>query len=247
MKKIHLTFTPKLLIHSLWSMLLVLATTMLFMLIGRDTLGEAGIALLYLVPVVWTASRWGQGPGMSAALTAALTFNFFFIPPFYTFQIARLEGWLVLFIFLAVAVLVVGRIQDSLTQAREATFMYELSSALSGLRTQDAVAHTLARFVQRLFQAIKVNVVYQPVGNRGEIVANEPPQANPKNRADRVLPILNAWGLVGEIQIWADAYLDLPSENHRLMQNIALQAGRAFERTGQMESELRSLDLVPEK
>ena len=86
MKKIQLHFTPRLLLTSLWAVTLVFATTLIMLVIGRDTLGEAVIALLYLVPVSWSVSRWGQGAGMSAALTAALTFNFFFIPPFYTFQ-----------------------------------------------------------------------------------------------------------------------------------------------------------------
>ena len=77
-------------------------------------LGEAVIALVYLVPIIWSGYRWGQGPGMSAALAAALAFDFLFIPPFYTFVIGSLEGWLVLAIFLAVAMLLVGRFHASL-------------------------------------------------------------------------------------------------------------------------------------
>ena len=73
---------------------------------------------------------------------------------------ARLEGWLVLAIFLGVAILVVGRIQDSLTKAREAVFMYEMSSALTGLRTPEAVAYSVAKQIQQLFQAMLVNVVF---------------------------------------------------------------------------------------
>ena len=91
---------------------------------------------------------------MSAALTAALCFDFLFIPPFYTFVVGSLEGWLVLVIFLAIAIVVVGRIQESLSKAREATFMYELSSALANVRTQDAVAHTTARYIQAAISGI---------------------------------------------------------------------------------------------
>src|SRR5512139_269548 len=87
----------------LWAILSVAATTGIMFLLGRDRLGEGVIALLYLVPISWSTARWGQGPGIAAAIAAALGFNFFFIPPFYTFNIARLEGWLLLGIFLAVA------------------------------------------------------------------------------------------------------------------------------------------------
>jgi len=59
---------------------------------------------------------------VSAALTAALCFDFLFISP-YTFAVGSLEGWLVLVIFLAIAIVVIGSIQDSLSKAREATFM----------------------------------------------------------------------------------------------------------------------------
>ncbi len=120
------------------------------------------IALVYLVPVAWSANRWGQLPGISAALTAALAFDFLFIPPFYTFAVARLEGWLVLAIFLGVAIVVVERIQASLTKAREAVFMYEMSAALCGQRTPEAVAYAVARQIQQLFQAMLVNVVFRP-------------------------------------------------------------------------------------
>src|SRR5574337_806147 len=112
MKKIRLSFTPELFEQSAKAVLAVAVTTAFLLLIGRAMLGEAVIALLFLVPVGWSASRWGQGPGMCAAVIAALCFDFFFIPPFYTFTVGSLEGWLVLVIFLAVAIVVVGRIRS---------------------------------------------------------------------------------------------------------------------------------------
>ena len=245
MKRNRFFFTPKLFTNSLLAVLMVAATTVLLVLFGRDTLGEAVIALLYLVPVAWSANKWGQLPGISAALTAALAFDFLFIPPFYTFAVARLEGWLVLAIFLAVAILVVGRIQDSLTKAREAVFMYELSSALTGLRTQEAVAHTVARQLQMLFQASLVNVVFYPENRSLSIVVSEPDDVIGKDRPDRVLPLLNSWGLAGEIQIWRGAFLDLPGEESRLMQNFSSQTARALERTQQLDNEKSVDHLTP--
>jgi len=238
-------FTPYLLVKCLWAVSSVLATTLLMLLIGRDTLGEAVIGLLYLVPIAWSASRWGQGPGMSAALSAALFFDFFFIPPFYTFAVARLESWLVLAIFLGVAIVVVGRIQDSLSKAREATFMYELSSALANIRSQDAVAHIVARYIRQLFQASQVSVSFQKSKQIPRIVVAEPHDDAEKGQPDRILPILNAWGLVGEIQIWRGEFADLPTEDSHLLQNFASQAARAFERTQSLELEQKANGLLP--
>jgi K+-sensing histidine kinase KdpD len=182
---------------------------------------------------------------MSAALTAALCFDFLFIPPFYTFAIGSLEGWLVLVIFFAIAIVVVGRIQDSLSKAREATFMYELSSALANTRSQDAVAHVVARYIRQLFQASLVSVTFQQSKQTAQIIALEPHDGAEKEKPDRILPILNAWGLVGEIQIWRGEFGDLPSDDSHLLQNFVLQAARAFERTQSMEMEQKANGGLP--
>jgi K+-sensing histidine kinase KdpD len=236
--------TPGMFFHGLRGVLIVLAVTVPMWLVGRDVLGEAVIGLLYLAPIAWSANKWGQVAGVSAALTAALCFDFLFIPPFYTFAVGSLEGWLVLAIFLGIAIVVVGRIQDSLSKAREATFMYELSSALANARTQDAVAHILSRYISQLFQASQVNVTFQQFREAPRIAASEPNDGEQKARPDRVLPILNAWGLVGEIQVWRGEFGDLPSEDSHLLQNFSSQAARAFERTQSLEMEQKADGLL---
>jgi len=239
-KKLPLSFTREMFVQSAKAVLSVAATTVVLFLIGRDKLGESVIALLYVVPVGWSASRWGPGPGLCAAVTAWLNFNFFFIPPFFTFSVGSLEGWLVLVIFSMVAVLIVNQFQSVLSKAqaseRDAIFMYELSRALAGLRTQSAVAYTLASHLQQLFQAALVRVIIQPIEPSASIVVNKPENGEGKNSPDRVLPIWNAWGLVGEIQIWR-GYSELPPQENRLLQNFASQGAQALERTRLAEAE----------
>jgi len=235
MNRIKLSRT--MLFNGLKGMLSVLALTLPMLLIGRDVLGEAVIGFLYLVPIAWSATEWGRMGGMSAALTAALCFDFLFIPPFYTFAIGSLEGWLMLVIFFAVAIIVVGWIQGSLNKAREATLLYELTSSLANARTPDAVTHTVARYTRQLFQAARVIVTFHPSNRSTPLVASEPDRGEETSRPDRILPILNAWGLVGEIQIWRGDYSDLPAGDSPLLQGIALQTARAFERTQSYELE----------
>ena len=233
MKRQPNPISTELYINSFYSVLTVAATTALLLLIGRDKLGEAVIALLYMVPVVWSAARWGQGPGVSAALAAALLFDFYFIPPFYTFAVGRLEGWLVLAIFLAVAIVVVGRIQSSLSKAQkseqEAIFMYELSNTLASLQTQEAVANAVARFMQQRYLTSQVRVSIQPKGQLKETAAIEPRDGDVTGKPDVTLPILSAWNLAGVIEIWRGE-LELPSDESRLFQNFASQIGQALER-----------------
>jgi K+-sensing histidine kinase KdpD len=235
MRKSGYSIFFRLLGNSLSAVLIVVAATIPLALIGRQALGEAVIALLYLVPVAWSASRWGLAPGLSAALSAALFFDFLFIPPFNTFAVGHLEDWLVLAIFLGVAVVVVESIQASLIKAREAVFMYELSAALAGKRSQDAAARTVAQQIRRLFQANLVNVSYQPAKGSPTIIVGEPKGAAPQEKPDRTIPIENAWGLVGEIQIWRGDYADLPADDSRILKNFAWQIAEALERTRSME------------
>ncbi|OGN92775.1 MAG: hypothetical protein A2Z71_08610 [Chloroflexi bacterium RBG_13_50_21] len=240
MKTNHLSFSSTIFFNCIFAFLSVLILTIPLLFIGRETLGEAVIALLYLVPVGWSAAKWGQGAGVCAAVTAALAFDYFFIPPFYTFAVGRLEGWLVLTIFLVVSIVVIGRIQSGLSKAKtseqEALFMYEMSAYLSGLRTQEAVAHALATNLQLMFQAELVEVGIQPGNKSTPILVKVPPEVIGTGIPDRILPILASPGLVGEIRIWRGNGW-LPAEGSRLLNNLTSQASQGFERARLAEAE----------
>jgi K+-sensing histidine kinase KdpD len=244
MQRLSLSLVAKLLERLAKAVLSVAGTTAVLLLFGRAVLGEAVIALAYLVPVGWSAGRWGQRAGVAAAVSAALCFDYFFIPPFHTFTVGSLEGWLVLAFFLAVAIMVVGRIQSGLTRAlaseRDAMFMYELTAALAGQRTQAAVAHTLAEQLQQTFQAAHVQVLLQP-RDAPALAANAPSDGAGRGRPDRDIMIWNGWGLVGEIRVWR-GLVELPPQESRLFQNYALQAGQALERTQHADVEARPQD-----
>jgi two-component system sensor histidine kinase KdpD len=233
MRKLHLNLSIQLIEGSALAVGLVLATTAAFLLIGRNVLGEGVIALLYLVPIGWGTTRWGQLAGMCAAVTAFLTFNYFFIPPFYTFQIGRVEGWLILIIFLVVATVIVGRIQYGLHRAhvreREALFMYELSTSLAGARTSESVARTLARQLQQMLQAELVQVVVEPEQSKDPIMVGAPTSTSAAEHPDQILPMLAPHRLVGEIRLWRGR-VPLPAANGILLQNFAEQGAQALER-----------------
>jgi two-component system sensor histidine kinase KdpD len=184
MKENYLSSLLTAILNCMYTLISVAALTIIMKLIGRDILGEAVIALLYLLPIGWSTTRWGQGAGICAAVLSTLAFNYFFIPPFYTFAVGRLEGWLLLIIFLVVSIVVIGRIQTGLTRAinseREAIFMYEMSSALAGLRTQEAVVHALATNLQLIFLAELVEVCVQSKINGESILVAVPPNVKVK-------------------------------------------------------------------
>jgi two-component system sensor histidine kinase KdpD len=224
-------FSFDLFLRCLQAVLTVAALTAWMLLIGRDTLGDAVVALLFLVPIGFSTTRWGQIPGICASVVAALAFDFFFIPPYDTLNIGSLEGWSVLVIFLVVSVLIVGRIQYGLSQAqeqeREAIFMFELISALANLHTRDAIARVLAAKIQENYQAALVQVDVDVEGSTHLFSA--PPETARQGKPDRVIPLHVEEGLAGSISIWRGKF-PLPPESNRLFQSFIIQGELAFER-----------------
>jgi len=216
------------------ALFLVAVTTSILYLIGRDTLGEGVVALLYLVPTGWVTARWERGPGTMAAIASAVCFDFFFIPPFYTFTIGRLEGWLILAIFLLVSIVIVNRIQTGIIQARkreqEAIMMFELSVALADKPDPQAIACTLAEWIQEIYFADLVQVTVERKQPHRVFTASIPAGKGTTRRPDRLIPILAPQGLLGEICIWKDS-LSLPPAEDPLLQGFAGQVIHALQRT----------------
>ncbi len=232
-------------LNCLSAVIAVAFTTALLALIGRDTLGEPVIALLYLAPIGWSSARWGLAPGVCATVAAILAFDFFFTLPFYSFAMARMESLLMLVVLLAVAVLVVVGIQSRLpkprTTDRDAIFMYQTSAALADLRSREVVVSALASHFQQMFQASQVEVFILP-SQSSPLSARAPSDAPPGGKPDRLLPILAAPDLVGEIRLWGrDVWL--PAEDSYLSRNLATQAALAFERARLAEAE-ESLQVI---
>jgi K+-sensing histidine kinase KdpD len=227
-------FSLAFLLNAILALLLVAGFTAAMALIGGAVLGQAVIALLYLLPIGWSTARWGQGVGIVSAVAAAAAFDFFFIPPYYTFTVGSLEGWLVLGIFLAVAIAIVGRIQSGLnlakTREKEAIFMYELSSALAGQLTQEGVAHVLAERLQQLFLASQVEVRVFNEDGTPALTTYLPVGAAASTQADRDIPLIASRAVEGEICIWRGR-LALPPVSSRLLTAYSTQGALALERT----------------
>lgn len=85
----------------LWIAALVLLTGA--MAAVRGELGQAHVALGYLLLVLAGSARGSRLRGLVLALLAFCCFNFFFLPPFGTFVIHDPLDWIVLLTFLAVA------------------------------------------------------------------------------------------------------------------------------------------------
>jgi len=236
-KKTSFAISADVVTETLQAVSAIAILTAVMLLIGRPVLGEAVIAMLYLLGVGWYTSRAGRLPGLSAAVAAALMFDFFFIPPFLTFSVESVEGWLMLVIFVVVAVILVDRIQAGLAQAqareREAQLLYELSMALVGRGSRAEIAATVAERLQQLYQAAQVQVLLLPDGAPGgsepAISARAPDQVAPAAQPDQVIPLMAARCLAGEIRVWYGEGSSLVDAD-RMLRSLASQVTLALER-----------------
>ena len=82
--------------------LLVTATTIVGIL-AQPWIGSGALDLLYLVPVIIAANRYGLTPGLMTGVAAALAYNFFFLPPVHTFTITDPQSLITVVILLGIA------------------------------------------------------------------------------------------------------------------------------------------------
>jgi K+-sensing histidine kinase KdpD len=98
----------------------------------REHANSTTIALAFLLVVLFVAILWGSRPALLASVLGMLCFNFFFLPPFYTFTIAESQNWVALTVFFITA-LAVGqlsarakrRAEESEAGRREINRLYE--------------------------------------------------------------------------------------------------------------------------
>ena len=105
------------------------------------------ISMVFLMAVLFSAVSFGMRPAIYASILSFLSYNFFFLEPLYTFQIAEPHEFLALIIFLIVAIVtsaLAGRVRDQARAANERVRatrrLYEFTWKLSGLTDVDAAA-----------------------------------------------------------------------------------------------------------
>jgi two-component system, OmpR family, sensor histidine kinase KdpD len=217
-------------------------TTVLFLV--RAQLGTPVVALLYLLPVGLSALLWGLPAGLTAASGAFLAFNYFFIPPYYSLAVHTPSDLLALVTFFVVATTISqlmgrARARQSEAQAREhdAVHLYELSLALAGQATPEAIARVVADHLHVVFQPAVVEVVIQYEANQTPRLVRLPPGTPPPGIApEGVVPLMAAKGLIGEIRLWRTTPFTLPAED-RLLRLFANEAALAIERARLSQAE----------
>lgn len=110
------------------------------LLLIREYLNSTEVALALLLIVLVMSSVFGSRAGLVASVAGILCFNFFFLPPYYTFNITGLENWVAFASFIVTA-LITGQLSGyARRRASEAERLYaELQSAFKAATEAEAL------------------------------------------------------------------------------------------------------------
>ena len=143
----------------LWSALICCVVTLAVAPL-TPLLDGANIVMVFLLAVVGVAVRFGRGPAVLASLLTVGMFDFFYVPPRFSFSVTDAQ-YLLTFAVMLVVALVIGQLTAGLKfQARVARSreervraMYAMSRDLSGALMPEQIAEIGARFMKSEFGA----------------------------------------------------------------------------------------------
>jgi len=138
----------------------VLAAVSLLNVLVMQFTGPRVPGFIFLLAVVLLALVLGRGPVLFAGAASALVWDYFFLPPRFTFIISSTEDGVLFGLYFVVAIVLgqlVARIraQELAERLREerATALYQLTHEFAQAGTRDEVVWQLVAEVSRVFQA----------------------------------------------------------------------------------------------
>ncbi len=124
----------------------------------RDVFLPINIALVYLLPVLAVALRWGIWPALYSAGLGVLAFEYLFVPPALSYTIKDYRFLISFGIFLAVALVTASlaqtlrhQMQDALHRESLTSSLYELSRHMVAVRDLETLLDEVARHVSETF------------------------------------------------------------------------------------------------
>jgi two-component system, OmpR family, sensor histidine kinase KdpD len=129
------------------------------------------LGALYVFAVLPIAIVWGVGYAIPVAVVSMLAFNWFFLPPRHTFSLADRENWLVLALYVVVAVVTSELASSARRRAAAAELRERETAAVAEIATillrEPLSTDTLARVSARVADALEVPQVTITLGAAG--------------------------------------------------------------------------------
>jgi two-component system, OmpR family, sensor histidine kinase KdpD len=189
--------------------------------------GLVNIVMLYLLTTAVGALRLGRGPSALLAIANMLAFDFFFVPPLFSFDVQDTQYLFALGVMLIVA-LVIANLMVSIRRHRETAYareqrtavLYAMSRELAVATDAQAMAAAVVRHISAVFHGKAIVLV---ADERGSLLPLAPAEESARNDARSSSPVFNldlARDVVagGERRIEDAIYL--PLRGHRRVKGV---------------------------
>ena len=120
----------------------------------------SNLIMVYLLGVVLTATGCGRGPAILSSLLSVLAFDFFFVPPRFSFTVEEAQ-YVVTFVVMCLVGLVISHLAAGMRQQatlarlqeRQAAAMHGLSRQLASTRGVESILQVAVRYIAEISMA----------------------------------------------------------------------------------------------
>jgi two-component system sensor histidine kinase KdpD len=150
----------------------IISTLLSYLMLGRFEL--ANLIMVYLLGVVFIASHFGRGPSLFASFLGVAAFDFFFVPPYFSFSVSDTQYWITFMAMLAVSIIISHLMANVRSQAkvashreRRALVLYAMSRDMTAGQSEEEILHSAVHHLYSEFSS--QNVILFPDSN-GRII-----------------------------------------------------------------------------
>jgi two-component system sensor histidine kinase KdpD len=144
-----------------WNYMLGISSVGVISLIAfllRGSLSEVNTLFLLLSPVILSALYLGRGPSIVAAIASILIFDYFFVPPYFTFAVRDVQYFVSFIVYITVAVVISNlayRLRRKVEMLKQSELknigLYGLSRDLVTSHTTEQVLSIMVRHTLEIF------------------------------------------------------------------------------------------------
>ncbi len=135
------------------------------------------LAMVYLLGIVITSTRTGRWPALAATLMSVAAFDFFFVPPFFTFAVNDVRFvvtfgvmFFVAYVITRLALQIREQVEASRKRERSTAALYALSRGLARERKKDRIFDVTAKHMSEVFHS---QIVILVLDARGDLAVME--------------------------------------------------------------------------
>ncbi|HSY23883.1 MAG TPA: DUF4118 domain-containing protein, partial [Polyangiaceae bacterium] len=213
-----------------WGYVAAIVTVTAATLLGWFLFGEmhlTDVVMVFLLGVVVVSMRFGYGPSIFTAVLSVLAFEFFFIPPLFSFAVSDLRHFVTFAVMFLVAFVIshlTKRIRDQADAARarerNAARLYDASREIGLAYSREDLLVSSGRHAREMFGA-DIAVVLRDGNEREE----------PLPLGAILVPLKGSRGPMAKLALLREDRSPLDRQARELFEAFAALVGSALERT----------------